>query len=237
MTTAKAPQRTARRTQAERSASTRAKLLDAATACLVEHGYGGTTTIRVADLAGVSRGAQLHHFRTRAELLAAVAEHVFATLTEDFRRAFESLDRERARTREAIDVLWTVMRSPLHDAVVELYVAARTDEDLRAALLPVATGHRANVRKLAEDYFPDAAREASLAAIVDVITNALLGLGVARGFYREDVEAADTLAVLGDLAAAADPATADTTTSDSTTSEPTTPGAATTGAARRGTPS
>ena len=60
-----------RRSQAERSTATREALLDATIACLVEDGYANTTTSRVAERAGVSRGAHLHHFKTRTALVAA----------------------------------------------------------------------------------------------------------------------------------------------------------------------
>src|SRR5208282_2690558 len=65
-----------RRSQAERSATTRDALLDATIACLVEDGYANTTTSRVAERAGVSRGAHLHHFQTRQVLLAAAMERL-----------------------------------------------------------------------------------------------------------------------------------------------------------------
>ncbi len=60
-----------RRSQAQRSAATREALLDATIACLVEDGYANTTTSKVAERAGVSRGAHLHHFQTRSALVAA----------------------------------------------------------------------------------------------------------------------------------------------------------------------
>ena len=63
MATAKLPVRR-RRTQAERREETRTALLDATIECLVEFGYAKTTTGRIADLAGVSRGAQIPYFRT-----------------------------------------------------------------------------------------------------------------------------------------------------------------------------
>ena len=65
-----------RRSQDERTAQTRARVLDAVLGCLVERGYAGTTTTAVAARAGVSRGAQLHHYRTRAALVAAAVEHL-----------------------------------------------------------------------------------------------------------------------------------------------------------------
>lgn len=65
-----------RRTQEERSATTRALLLDATIDCLIEFGYANTTTARVAERAGVSRGAQVHHFTTKTALLAEAIRHL-----------------------------------------------------------------------------------------------------------------------------------------------------------------
>src|SRR5262245_58479594 len=67
-----------RRTNEERSAETRGRLIDATIDLLYSSGYAATTTISVAKRAGVSRGAMMHHFRSRAELLLTVAEHILA---------------------------------------------------------------------------------------------------------------------------------------------------------------
>src|SRR4051794_27142103 len=67
---------TARRTQEQRSAATQRLLLDATVECLVKHGYAGTTTTRVSELAGVSRGAQVHHFATKDELVVAAVRYL-----------------------------------------------------------------------------------------------------------------------------------------------------------------
>src|SRR3954447_12839818 len=73
---------TPRRTQAQRSAATVDALLDATIECLVEDGYANTTTSRVAERAGVSRGAHLHHFQTRSALVAAAVERLSALRAE-----------------------------------------------------------------------------------------------------------------------------------------------------------
>ena len=70
------PPSRASRTQQERREDTRARLLAATIECLVEHGYAGTTTQRVQDRAGLSRGALLHHFATKEALLVAAVSHV-----------------------------------------------------------------------------------------------------------------------------------------------------------------
>ena len=84
-----------RRTQAERSGETRSRILDAAVALLGERGYAGLRTAEVALAAGVSKGAQTHHFPSKETLVVAVVEHVF-------RRASEQA-RQRARRKMTAD--------------------------------------------------------------------------------------------------------------------------------------
>ena len=47
----------------------RQRLLEACVECLVERGWSGTSTTLVSQRAGVSRGAQLHHFPTKNDLV------------------------------------------------------------------------------------------------------------------------------------------------------------------------
>src|SRR2546421_7716476 len=119
-----------RRTQAERTAATRAKLLDAAVACLVDLGYARTTTTVVAERAGVSRGAQLHHFPTKQELLAAALEHLYDRRREGFRKAFADVPADVDRVEAAIDLLWSTFSGNAFPAWLEMQVAARTDPQL-----------------------------------------------------------------------------------------------------------
>jgi AcrR family transcriptional regulator len=128
---------TVRRTQSERRAETRNALLDAALTCLVEHGYLGTTTGRVCELAGVSRGAHLHHFRTRARLVAAALAELARRREDEFQRQVDQLPHGEGRVEAALDLLWSWFTGPLFHASVDLAAAARTDPELRASLAPV----------------------------------------------------------------------------------------------------
>src|SRR5205085_11569989 len=74
-----------RRTQAERRATTRTALLDAAMACLIEEGYANLTTRNVAERAGVSQGTQMHYFPSRETFLAEVVRHVTLKLVDELR--------------------------------------------------------------------------------------------------------------------------------------------------------
>ena len=71
-----------RRTQAERTEDMRRRILDAAVDLLAQKGYAGFRTADVALAAGVSRGAQTHHFPSKDNLVVAVVAHVFARASE-----------------------------------------------------------------------------------------------------------------------------------------------------------
>ncbi|HEY7591691.1 MAG TPA: TetR/AcrR family transcriptional regulator [Actinophytocola sp.] len=125
------------RTQAERSERTRELLLDATISCLVELGYARTTVHEICRRAGLSRGAQQHHFTTKAELMTSALEHLFRRLGEEIMTATANLPPGPERLDEGIGLLWRAYSGTLSTAAVELWVAARTDAELRRSLLPV----------------------------------------------------------------------------------------------------
>ncbi|HEX5375129.1 MAG TPA: TetR family transcriptional regulator [Solirubrobacterales bacterium] len=71
-----------KRTQTERSESTRAALIEAARGLFAERGYAGVGTEEIVRAAGVTRGALYHHFDGKLELFAAVYERIEAELAE-----------------------------------------------------------------------------------------------------------------------------------------------------------
>jgi AcrR family transcriptional regulator len=192
-----------RRTQAQRSATTREQLLNAALDCLVDLGYGATTTTEVAERAGVSRGAQLHHFPTRASLVAAAVEHLFSGLTEEYQRGFAALPAGSDRLREAIALLWTMFTKPRYLAVLELYTAARTDEGLRKQVRPIAERHEANVRELARRYFPEAASHdpQRFESMLSLVLDTMQGMAVSRFVHRRSSNERERLASIHRIAA------------------------------------
>jgi AcrR family transcriptional regulator len=126
-----------RRSQQQRRTATRAALLDAALECLVEFGYDKTTTGLVAERAGLSRGAHLHHFGTRASLVSAALTELARRREDEFERQIAELPSGPRRIGRALDLLWSWYTEPLFYASVDLGAAARTDPELRASLEPV----------------------------------------------------------------------------------------------------
>jgi AcrR family transcriptional regulator len=116
-----------RRTQGQRSAETRARLLDATIDCLVQYGYNGTTTPRVAETAGVTRGAQVHHFGSKNDLVIAALQHLAAKRAAAVVTNVGDLTATQNPIAEVLDLLWEVHQGPMFIAAVELWVAGRTD--------------------------------------------------------------------------------------------------------------
>jgi AcrR family transcriptional regulator len=142
-------QRTRRRrlTQAERRAETRTALLDATVECLVAYGYAKTTTVRIADLAGVSRGAQIPYFRTRTQLVSAAVSHLAEERIKAVHRRFAA---RSISLEEGLDALWEEHQGDVFDAALELWVASRTDPELRKKLLRVERDVLAAIAREAE---------------------------------------------------------------------------------------
>jgi len=175
-----------RRTQAERSAETRARLLDATLACLIQKGYGRITTAEIEARAGVSRGARLHHFATKAILVAAAVERLYQAIALRYRDALAAVAPEAGRLRAGLQLLWEIYADPTHAAVLELYVVARTDPELRATLRELARRHQKDVLRRANAYFPELARPEA-GGLFETIQAAFVGLAVQRMVYGERV--------------------------------------------------
>lgn len=182
----------ARRTQAERVATTRRALLDATIACVVELGYAGTTTTEVCKRAGVSQGALFRHFPSKGALLAAAVEDLFPRILEEFggEAATISLPPGPARAAAVVDLVWAAYESPGLQAAVELYVASRTDRDLAAALAVVEPPHRERIHALAAALLPEVAERPGFRGAVDVVVDAIQGAAMGRLLVLPDEGAA-----------------------------------------------
>jgi len=164
------------RTQAERSATTRQALLDATIRCLVEEGYANTTTARVAELAGVSRGAHLHHFQTRSALVAAAVEHLRVRRAEELMAAADALPGGPERVAQALDLLWRSYTSPLFQGAMDLWAAGRTDAELRSHLVKIEREFDRQTMQLARRLFPEAAERPDFESLIELAASTIRGL-------------------------------------------------------------
>lgn len=191
-----------RRTQASRSASTRARLLDATIACLEELGYARTTTPEIARRAGMSRGAQLHHFPTKTELVASAVEHLFARRHAEFLAAIDALPASADRAAAGIDLLWSMISGPTFYAWLEMAVAARTDPELRPRFEALSSSFSETIDRTFRQILPapDGAPNPFYATAPKFVFALLDGLALHRIQSSDDPAIGDVLASLKALA-------------------------------------
>ncbi|WP_338040933.1 TetR/AcrR family transcriptional regulator [Nocardioides aquaticus] len=165
--------------QEERTRVMRARLLEATVECLVERGFAGTSTTLVSQRAGVSRGAQLHHFPTKDALVVAAVEHLSEVRRRELVAAAAALPTGEQRTRAVLGMLADHFTSPVFTAALELWVAARTDPGLLDAVAPLEQRvgretHRLTVELLGADEHAPGVRE-----LVQATLDLVRGLGLA----------------------------------------------------------
>jgi len=168
-----------RRTQRERSEAMRLRLLEATIDCLYELGYSRTTTIEVAARAGVSRGAQLHHFPTKKRLVTVAVKHLLEKRLGEFRDAFASLPEGADRYSAVIDIMWDKTHNRAFYAWLELVVAARTDASLRKTVNEIAEQFAEQVQTTFKEFFSSQRQHSSPFDIAPVFSFAVMqGLAI-----------------------------------------------------------
>lgn len=141
--------------QARKSASTRMQILEAALECLTEVGYTATTTTMVAERARVSRGAMLHHYPSRRDIVRAVIEHLHDKRLRAFRAAASSVPAGNGRLHRVLEEYWQQIRHPLYRVFIELAVLSRTNAELAEVLAPVQRAFDREIQRLALELFPE----------------------------------------------------------------------------------
>lgn len=189
-----------RRTQAERSAGTREVLLAAAIEALHEHGYAATSTILVAEKAGVSRGAMLHQFRTKADLMTFVVEAVFAEEVQRYTEYLDGIDDPKERLLAYPEMGWEVLSRPSGVAVLEILQGSRSDPQLGEMLAPVQA--RIEQEALAFTRFASGGDARGAMALMRLVVWAIRGLSIAQVLAPAPGSVRDSVKLLKRLMAA-----------------------------------
>lgn len=178
-----------RRTQDERSAQTRIRLIEAAIDCIADLGWSATTTPLVAERAGLSRGAQQHHFPTKADLLMAVVAYLTKRVHDGIRMAVADLPDGTDRLRTGLALYWDSYSGRLGVAHIELIVAARSEPLLHEVLLDVERSFMPESRELLRRIFAtqEPAHVAQLDALADMTSQFMRGLFL-RGMLSSNPE-------------------------------------------------
>ena len=127
-----------RRTQAERSEETRTRILKAAANLIRKRGYARFRTAEVAKEAGLSRGAQLHHFPTKDSLVVATLEHVFEQAQMLSRRRASAVNRPRDLIEAVIEDAREFFFSEHFMVAIDIVLSTSTDQSVRKQILDIS---------------------------------------------------------------------------------------------------
>lgn len=187
-----------RRTQESRSAETRARLLEAAILSLHSRGYAATTTMAVAADAKVSRGAMLHQFPTKVDLMLFVVESVYAEEMDLYLAKLGGIEDAKERLMALPEVAWEVLSRPSGVAVLEILQGARSDDELARRLKPL----QITIEKdsfLAIDRVADAAGVPVSPVVKRLMVWAVRGLSIAELLAEEPGEMIKSVRLLSRL--------------------------------------
>lgn len=168
--------------QAQKSAATRLAAIQGAIECFLTLGYARSSTIEIAKVAKVSRGAMIHHFPTKRALLEATVAHIVtqrvAAMSRDMRKL--NLRGDRAVTR-GIDVYWRHLHTRLFTAWHELVVASRTDRELARVMRAGTAKFDREWHSAVQEMFPDWGEKGALFELaMDLVQFLLEGMALNR---------------------------------------------------------
>ena len=184
--------------QAERTAATRLRLMEATIDCLVELGWTGTTTTIVSERAGVSRGAQLHHFPTKQDLVVSAVSYLMDRRRDELNVVLGDLPTGE-RVRAALELVSHQFTSPVFFAALELWVAARSDAELLRSVGPLERQVGRETHKHAIQILGIDEAKGNNRALVQATLDLLRGLGLAASLSDDSARRARILDAWADV--------------------------------------
>lgn len=175
------------RARQQRSGVTQTRILDAAIRVLVDRGYAAASTVAIQNEAGVSRGRLLHHYPSRDVLLMAAVGHLARTRIAELPSHVEWPADPVERIALATDVGWSTFHQPYFVASMELWVAARTNANLRTALLPTEREIGQTVRRAVAGFLgPELTASPRYAALYPLLLTSMRGAATTYLIDRRD---------------------------------------------------
>lgn len=191
-----------RRTQAERSETTKTDLIAAAIDCINEYGYTGATTHRIADRANVTRGALNHHFKDRMELMREVCDAVGQEFLERISKDIDKSDSIDARLQTFAYAAWSTGTQPVQLAYLELMLATKNDPELKKAVSDSLQKIDVKSLEVWLDAFSDLpVPQDVLAKLRDQLFYIQRGMAILFPFLKNDGHFEEQLSLFCDMAA------------------------------------
>ncbi len=193
-TSSKRPQRNEKGWQAEKSSMTRLAILEATIQCLLELGYANTTTALIANYAGVSRGAMMHHFPSRISVMRAVIDYLHVLRLQEYRDLMSDIDDPQSKLtdkaiRESVEAAWRYVNLPSFLAYQEMLAASRTDAELRQIIEPVEKDFEKQFLNTVKAVFPHWQNLARLEGAHDMVQFLMKGMALSHMSVRKNARA------------------------------------------------
>ena len=193
-TSSKRPQRNEKGWQAEKSAMTRSAILEATIQCLLELGYANTTTALIANYAGVSRGAMMHHFPSRISVMRAVIDYLHVLRLQEYRDLMSDIDDPQSKLtdlaiRESVESAWRYVNLPSFLAYEEMLAASRTDAELRQIIEPVEKDFEKQFLNTVKTVFPHWKNVSRLEGAHDMVQFLMKGMALSHMSARKNARA------------------------------------------------
>lgn len=180
--------------------ATRGLILGAAVDALIASGYSAISTMAVQRAAGVSRGALLHYFPTRAQLVQGLVAHLVESNEAAVREISASLPAELDAVSRAVRALFEALSRPAFEAELELWAAARTDPELRAALRVAERAAGRDLRRVVDEVFgPQLVAQPCYPLIAELTVMLIRGLAVSSALRAGNRAARDLVEQWADL--------------------------------------
>lgn len=190
--------------QAEKSAMTRGAILDAAIECFIDLGYANTTTAVIAEYAGVSRGAMMHHFPSRSAVLQAAIGYLHEQRLREYHELMRNIDPpteqlSRDKIRASLEAAWEYVNLPSFVAYHELLAASRTDPELNGIMQPLERDFEGLFMQTVRAEFPHFADLDILELCNDIVQFTMRGMALSHMSSRKQERAERMIELLTDL--------------------------------------
>jgi AcrR family transcriptional regulator len=200
----KRPKRNEKGWQAEKSAMTRLSILEATIQCLLELGYANTTTALIANYAGVSRGAMMHHFPSRMSVIKAAVDYLHVLRLREYHEMMSDIDDPRVSltyevTLKSVEAAWNYVNLPSFIAYQELMAASRTDAELEKVIGPVEKDFEKQFLRAAKSVFPHVKNLENFTGAHDMVNFVMQGMALSHMSMKRNSRAKVVITSLADM--------------------------------------
>ncbi|AEV35839.1 transcriptional regulator, TetR family [Pseudovibrio sp. FO-BEG1] len=184
---------TRKSTQAEKSDRMRKEILLAAISCLHEFGYHRASIKKITEKTRFSQGALQHHFPTKEDLMVFVLERLLAKSVRLTLEWLNEIGEDKSRISELTIKWWTNQaNSPEYLTMMEILVAARTEDTLRRRIKPTFD----NFAKVTDDrilaiFESDQISQATARTLITASRQMMTGLITSDGLFMREEDKQD----------------------------------------------